>query len=65
MSRPYGGKPLRRMWLLQATLEDAVAERPHPLGGMRKFQLHEMEDFDDISWWMRTVLTWNAAECSL
>ena len=34
-----------------------MAERPHPLGGSRRFRLDEMEDFDDIPWWIRNTET--------
>lgn len=42
---------------VQATLEETVAERPHPLGGSRRFRVDEMEDFDDIPWWIRNTET--------
>ncbi len=37
----------------QATIDNAVAERPDR---MRQFQLDDMEDFDDILWWTRTSI---------
>eukprot|EP00435_Cladocopium_sp_Y103_P053816 s1025_g17.t1 len=41
-------EPFQTAHLIKATLEETVAERPHPLGGSRRFRVGEMEDFDDI-----------------
>mmetsp|Transcript_8570 Transcript_8570/g.17585 ORF Transcript_8570/g.17585 Transcript_8570/m.17585 type:complete len:842 (+) Transcript_8570:79-2604(+) len=49
-------EPFQTAHLIKATLEETVAERPHPLGGSRRFRVDEMEDFDDIPWWIRNAL---------
>lgn len=48
--------PFQTANLIKATVEEAVAQRPHRLWGSQSFRLDEMEDFEDISWWMRSAL---------
>jgi len=49
--------PFQTANLIKETITNAEARRANPLGGGdRIFRLNEMEDFDDIGWWMRTAL---------
>ena len=43
--------------LIKEEVSSAVAHRPNPMTQLnRTFRLHEMQDFDDIGWWMKTAL---------
>ena len=49
--------PFQTANLIKEEISSAVAYRPDSMTGLnRTFLLHEMRDFDDIGWWMKTAL---------